>query len=317
MRRSTANHSDVWHGQRNTWRGGPHPCGNRVPVVTSADEYALFARSYLPEPFAQTWIDLLRPAAQFPQDSAPDETPALRLGGDPRLPDGLEWPRFEGYGPLTFIAELDCAAVAAVGGVDLLPESGHLLFFCVDERYDGPDKLVDYEWQLTEWTGGRVIYAPAGTPRRRRPAPQWLEPYETGLRPARAVSTPPNTNWQLAERYFTAEAKALVDPLHPLWAEEFASGIETMRESYAQCGGHSRPVQGPAEVEAAHAAIDAGRSPHIHVLDEAAHWRVLLQIPEAEDLGMNWGDCPVAYWMIRDSDLKARRFDHVWFTMQN
>ena len=98
------------------------------------------------------------------------------------------------------------------------------------------------------------------------------------------MSTPPNTNWQLAERYFTAEAKALVDPLHPLWAEEFASGIETMRESYAQCGGHSRPVQGPAEVEAAHAAIDAGRSPHIHVLDEAAHWRVLLQIPEAEDL---------------------------------
>jgi len=243
-----------------------------VPNVTSADEYARFARAHLPDPFAEKWISLLRPAVQFPQAAAPGETPALRLGGNPKLPDEVEWPIFEGYGPLSFVAELDCAAIAAVGGVDRLPESGHLLFFCVDERYEGPDKAVDYEWDLTEWTAGRVLYVAEGTPRRPQPTPRWLEPYETGRRAARAVSTPPNTSWELAERYFGAEAKVLIDPLHPLWADEFGSGIYTMRETYSQCGGHSRPCQGPAEHEAAAAAIDAGQSAHINVLDEAEHW---------------------------------------------
>jgi hypothetical protein len=285
--------------------------------VTSADEYARFARAHLPEPFAEKWISLLRPAVQFPRAAAPGETPALCFGGNPRLPDEVEWPRFEGYGPLSFIAELDCAAVAAVGGVDLVPESGHLLFFCIDGRYEGPDTTVDYEWDLTEWSAGRVLYVPEGTPRRLRPAPRWLEPYEIGPRPARAVSTPPNTEWQLAERYFGADARALVDPLHPLWAEEFESGMYTMRETYWQCGGHSYPCQGALESKAASAAIDAGRSAHINVLDEAEHWRVLMQMPEGDDPTMNWGDVPVAYWMIRDDDLAARRFDRVWFTMAN
>lgn len=281
--------------------------------MTSTDEYARFARAHLPEPIAEKWIGLLRPAVQFPQAAAPGEAHALCLGGDPELPDEVEWPRFEGYGPLSFIAELDCAAVAAVGGADLIPESGHLLFFCVDDRYEGPDKAVDYEWNLTEWTAGRVLYVPERTPRRPRPAPRWLAPYEMDRRPARAASTPPNTSWELAERYFDTEAKALVDPLHPLWTEEFDSGIYTMRETYWQRGGHSRPCQGPAERTAAAAAIDAGRSAHINVLDEAEHWRVLLQVPEPVDLGSLW----VAYWMIRDDDLAARHFDRIWFTMQS
>ena len=154
--------------------------GVRVPTVTSADEYARFARAHLPEPLAQKWISL------------------------------------EGYGPLSFIAELDCAVVAAVtavGGTDLLPESGHFLFFCVDERYEGPDKTVDYEWHMTEWTSGQMVYVPKGSARRPRP-----------------------------------------------------------------CG---RPT---------HSAVG---------------------------IGIILGDCPVVYWMIRDNDLATRRFDRIWFTMQN
>lgn len=286
-------------------------------TVTSADEYAHFARAHLPGPLAEKWINLLRPAVQFPRTAAASEATALRLGGDPILPDDVKWPRRKGYGPLSFIAELDCAAIAAVGGVEFLPESGHLSFFCVDDRYEGPDKTIDYEWHLTKWTSGRVIYVPEDAARRPRPAPRWLEPYETSLRVVRPVSTPPSTRWDLVEHHFGSEAKALVDPLHPFWAEEFVSGISAMRETYAQCGGYSHPIQGPAEVEAARDVIDAGGSAYINVLDEASRWRVLLQIPEAYDLGMDWGDCPVAYWMIRDDDLKAQCFDHVWFTMQN
>jgi hypothetical protein len=44
-------------------------------------------------------------------------------------------------------------------------------------------------------------------------------------------------------------------------------------------------------------------------LREAEHWRPLLQIVWEE------GDM-VLYWMIRDDDLAARRFDRIWFEVQ-
>ena len=47
------------------------------------------------------------------------------------------------------------------------------------------------------------------------------------------------------------------------------------------------------------------------VLAEAGHWRLLLQTVDARGDG-----CTVLYWMIRDDDLAARRFDRVWFTKQ-
>jgi hypothetical protein len=126
--------------------------------MTSAEEYASFARAHLPAPDAEDWISSLRPAVQFPRAeteaaaefagaAAADEA-VLRYGGLPRLPDGVAWPEFEGYGPLSFIAELDCAGLAAAGGVDLIPDSGHLLFFCVDDRYDGSGKTCDYKWAV-------------------------------------------------------------------------------------------------------------------------------------------------------------------------
>lgn len=270
--------------------------------MTSADEYAQFARAHLPESYAEKYIGLLRPAVQFPNVPAPGEGPALRLGGDPCMPDDVEWPVFERYGPLSFIAELDCAAVAAVGGVDLMPKTGHLLFFLVDWRYEGLGRKWEHPRHLTEWTQGRVIYVPEGADRRARQPPRWLEPYGTCWHPARAVSTPPSAGRELAERHFGAEARAFIEercdegsfwsddrPEYPLWAEDFERGIDELRETYAQCGGHSYSLQDDAEVDAARCAIKDGRSGLPDVLDEAAHWRVLLQTAEAEDLGMSWG----------------------------
>lgn len=304
-----------------------------MAAVTSAEEYAQFARAHLPESYAQKWISLLRPAVQFPHGTdAAGERPALRLGGNPQLPDEVEWPVFEGYGPLSFIAELDCAAVTAAGGPDLVPERGHVLFFCVDERYEGPDQGIDYPRRLTAWNMARVIYVPHGTPRRPRVAPNWLEPYGSGFHAARPVSTPPSADREFAERYFGPEAAALIeesraDLIHsggrqvessyPLWTSEFDSGIDDLRETYSQCGGHSYSVQNPVELEAAVDAIDSGLSPHFNAIEEAAHWRVLLQMADNDELDMMWGDCSVAYWMIREDDLAARRFDRIWFAMQN
>ena len=44
-------------------------------------------------------------------------------------------------------------------------------------------------------------------------------------------------------------------------------------------------------------------------IEEAGHWRLLYQDSwEAGDM--------ILYWMIRDDDLAARRFDRIWFGQQ-
>ena len=296
-----------------------------MPIMTSAAEFADFARAHLPQPFADQWIGLLRPAVVFPLPPAAPQDPALRHGGDPQLPGDVDWPMLEGYGPMTFVAELDCAALAAVGGVDLLPESGHLLFFCADYRYEGADQDEDWWRRMTPWTQGRVIHVPAGVPRRVRQTPDDLEPLESDERLAEVASTPPSLAYEWAERYFGSAAVELIErqreatrrgrqdgmtEIYPLWANDFGLGLHSMR-CYVQTGGHSYSVQRPLEIGAARHALERRGviDPSADaLLDEAEHWRVLLQ--DVID------DIPVGYWLLRDDDLKARRFDRAYFEIQ-
>ncbi|MFD9700311.1 DUF1963 domain-containing protein [Lentzea sp. NPDC059081] len=84
-----------------------------------------------------------------------DDTEAGQLGGLPRLPAGLEWPRADSY-PLPFIGSVDCAALPRVDGLPL-PEDGTLLFFLHHEE--------DMEGQPHEGASeyARVLHVPAGT----------------------------------------------------------------------------------------------------------------------------------------------------------
>src|SRR5215472_19190235 len=68
---------------------------------------------------------------------------ASRLGGMPDLPADVPWPwrpalsgievfrdHAERPWPLTFVAQIDFAEIASVGGLQGFPSSGRLLFFC-------------------------------------------------------------------------------------------------------------------------------------------------------------------------------------------
>jgi uncharacterized protein YwqG len=96
--------------------------------MASAEEYAAIAHAHLSQPLADRFISLLRPAIEFPylEEPVDPDRVALRVAGDPLLPPEMDWPELEGYGPLMFMADMDCAKVAAAGGVELLPTDGHL-----------------------------------------------------------------------------------------------------------------------------------------------------------------------------------------------
>jgi len=263
----------------------------------------------------------------FPWDPEAPEGPGLRHGGEPLLPDSLEWPMFDGRIPMSFIAELDCAALAAAGGLDLMPESGHLLFFCADHRYETEDANEDWSSRTTPWTAGRVLYIPDVVARRERRTPDGLEALETERRPARAASTPPSLDAAFAGRYFGPETPAMIErhmeaarcgrkpsesETYPLWADDFERGIHELR-CFVQSGGHSCKIQRPLELEAARCGLrrDGVIDPDEQgVLDEAGRWRVLLQ-----DGVDDYGDM-IGYWLLREDDLAAGRFDRAYFEMQ-
>ncbi|MDR7279199.1 DUF1963 domain-containing protein [Catenuloplanes atrovinosus] len=84
-----------------------------------------------------------------------DGVPAGQRGGLPRLPVGMEWPSGE-YGPLPFVASIDCAALPRVDGL-ALPADGSLLFFLHHE-----DAYEEYS-VAGEQKHARVVHVPAGT----------------------------------------------------------------------------------------------------------------------------------------------------------
>jgi uncharacterized protein YwqG len=304
--------------------------------MKSTDEFAALARTHLSQPLADRWTSLLRPAIEFPyaEDPVDPQHVALRKGGDPWLPDDVEWPEVEGYGPLTFMADMDCAAVAAAGGVELLLTEGSLLFFFGSHPDRFPARWMGRDSQ--RWTPseqGRVIYLPPGLERKPRrspvePAPNdWLDPIEPRECLARPISTPPSSKSELIERNFGTGVKAQFDayweamlkagvPAEPppgavfeLWEHEFESAV---RDGWGYCytGGYAHSCQRPVELEAAAAALgDGAKMSEERAIEEARHWRLLYQDAwEAGDM--------ILYWMIREDDLAARRFDRVWFGQQ-
>jgi hypothetical protein len=75
------------------------------------------ARRQLPPAVADRWVSLLRPGFWL-RAAGDDEPVADQLGGVPVLPDDLAWPRWDRYGPLTFIADASSYITGQVWGVN-------------------------------------------------------------------------------------------------------------------------------------------------------------------------------------------------------
>ncbi|MFJ3727871.1 YwqG family protein [Streptomyces sp. NPDC090045] len=268
---------------------------------------------------AARWIGMLAPGLRLVH--AGDGAAAGRLGGLPELPADTPWPVWEGHGPLSHIASLDCAALAAAGDAGLaLPASGTLLFFLFDDRLDGDDPLVHPDDPESR-PGARVVYVPAGTATRPHPAPAGLPPYPEVPLTAQAGLTVPSSDAPSVRAAFGEAADSRDWRHHPVNARPFDNALGALdpdpRGSRHRLGGHAVPVQGAVEWEIAHALVGSGASrqdPRLN--DEAAKWVLLAQIDTDDAADMMWGDVGTLYWLIRPADLAAGRFEEALFTWQ-
>jgi len=283
-------------------------------------ELAAIARAHLPAADAEAWISLLRPAIQLAHHDGSAQPVAARLGGSPHLPAAAEWPIWSDHGPLTFIAQVDCAAVTAGGALDIpFPADGTLLFFYFDGQIDGGDALVFYTDGASQ-AGATVLYIPAGTPTAERAAPEGIEPYPVVDLQAVQSATEPGWEHRLSLEAFTEGASAIEEMIaHPVAQQPFTDQVAQatfLNGNHHQIGGWASPVQGPIEYEIATAALGGGEQDGQAVAKEEPAWWLLAQFDSDGTANMTWGDVGTLYWMIRTEDLAALRFDKALFTWQ-
>jgi len=285
-------------------------------VVSDRELVAEIARQHLPPEIADRWLRLLRPAAVLRHAARGDRAAGV-LGGNPRLPDYAEWPSWDGHGPLSFVAAVDCAALAAVPLDIALPSSGTLLFFYFDGRYDNYQATVGY-WDPDTSAGARTLYMGPGGHASPRASPGGIRPYaRVGLAVEPVVTFPALEHPDLQAAFMAPgeDLRAFLD--HPVNGAAFAEALAGRTAGPRhQVGGYPDPVQGPVEWEVAMAAL-GGRDPHdSRVAAEQARWTLLAQVDTDDRAGMMWGDCGTLYWLARHEDLARGQVTNTSFTWQ-
>lgn len=286
----------------------------------SESPLAKAGRLYFSPADAETWIKLLRPGFHL-RALGDDEQPVGQLGGNPRLPADLEWPDWEGHGPLDFIAAVDCARVPTKDLDIPLPESGTLLFF----YFDGlGESSVAYTDPDSVFHGTRVLHVPADAELVPRAAPVGTSPFPRLDLGGNLIATAPdNENTTLIAAYGDPnDPVGYVDyPTTDPDGTGFWDDVSAFRRDnwpHHRIGGYSLPVQGAVEPEGAE-AFHPGKEEQAEAARKelATDLVLLIQIDSDPRSGMAWADAGRLYWMIRREDLAARRFDKATFTWQS
>jgi hypothetical protein len=198
------------------------------------------------------------------------------------LPADVPHPRF------TFVASIDCAALPTEATDLPLPPAGHLLFFADPER----------SWE--NLPGGTVVYVPAGATVAEKAFDYSPDPADEPL-PGQTLRVAVDPS--LPNREGSTPEHPRGDELGKLWwnLSDDITGSGPLRIGGYPWVWNYDPVEGAREEAAESNGVSSGPP-------EDEDW-VLLATGDATYVpGLEAG---LANWVIRRSDLAARRFDRV------
>lgn len=262
--------------------------------------------------------DVLKPSIHLTAEELTRDTVFTtgrsRLGGQPDLPQGIQWPELNNI-PQSFVAQVNFKEIKPLmTGYDL-PSTGMLYFF-----FNAQQEAMGFE--PGDAGGFKVIYAdvpaselskrdyPGALPEHCRYAGAEVNfaaffsiPYdETGV----------TVNLGMGEH----EHEAYVTMLDEI------EGIEPDHRMF----GHIHFIQDMDLLRVCrmvNEGISCAGDPYEHDLmlrgldKESRDWVLLFQVDTHTDLGMMWGDTGMLYYFIREEDLKNHRFDKTWAIMES
>jgi uncharacterized protein YwqG/predicted DNA-binding protein (MmcQ/YjbR family) len=222
-----------------------------------------------------------------------------KIGGQPDLPENIEWPQLADERPLAFLAQINLAEVASVGRLTGLPASGLLSFFSVfgwqiEEDADPqlPRGKYDYAWT-------RVLYHSTNQKTfQRRRTPAGVNSFK-----AAKVEFVPITSFP------THTKEPVVAKLG--WKRDVKDKYDDFVMAYNGARGHQ--LGNPA------GNLLLGYADYVQdfvkeVADEDL--QLLFQLASDENAGMCWGDGGFVYFWISPRDLARKKFDRVFTDYQ-
>ncbi len=243
-----------------------------------------------------------------------------RLGGQPDCPPAFEWPSYQAT-PMAFLAQIDLtdAAPYAVPG---LPARGWLLIFIALEAQGWPLAMSKPTRGPERFEMLEIIHVDAESVLSRLAPPEAITESQRfapcPLRATRRSNALPADDsaavksWGLGAEA-TAAYRALCDQVNGDTEDGDDDGPRL------QLAGYPHVIQDNMmeyEAEAAMRGQDPDRiQPDISAAD-AAHWRLLLQVPSHGPSGVDWGEMSALYLWVRSDHLSALDFDRVYMTMQ-
>jgi uncharacterized protein YwqG len=234
----------------------------------------------------------------WPQEPG-DELPATasRLGGMPHAPTGWSWPLCETE-PMFFLGQVNCAELQGLPGAEKLPAFGLLAFFADHDAVNTAPPYEDKGFAVYHWTELDQL-VPAKPPIELQ---EVLPLCRLAFRPMVDLpdvcsATIDALEWSEDDRdaYFDLEVE-IRDYGVPESSQD--------RISYSKLFGYPHWVQNEPE------QMGGPNDPN--------GLQLLLQLDSYTDgkKWAEWGDAGTLYFLIRDADLAARRFDRCEFEAQ-
>ena len=296
-----------------------------VEAMDGRDRVAELARESGLGPWADQLAAVALPSARILLDDGPGELLGARLGGDPAMPSGFEWPMRNDGGALAFVGQIRLEEVARLDIVSWLPDSGMLSVF-----YDADDP--PWSSALEDRARWRVVwFADLSDLEARRP-PADLAPS--------CVFTPHVVRYRTEWTLPCAENNEIGRILGPCWPPDPI--VEPRYAGFFELGdrlrghpdgvthvpthrlfGHPDQVQNamPADCEMLSRGLAWESSKHPDIDAELKRcgrdWRLLLQVDTDGRLGTDWGDTGVIYYWIKEADAAGRAFDRAWVILQS
>lgn len=250
---------------------------------------------------------------------------ATRFGGKPDVPEGFEWPYFEGDSyegvknrPLSFIAQFNLEEISQYDTENLLPKTGVLSFFY---------ELNSMAWGYDPDNKGcaRVYYFEDVNALHTADLPEDMEEYFR--LPALKIAAKSEKSYQDGVDFLLQRE----DEMTERW-DEFDEIREKLRideeDEISKLLGWADPIQGnmTMECELVSRGYYLGNGwDEVTPLDRqeaeqwsAQDWLPLFQLDSVYDgnFELMFGDGGRIYYYIRRDDLAARKFDDVWLILQ-
>jgi uncharacterized protein YwqG len=251
---------------------------------------------------------LARPALRL-RSAAAHDGGTSRLGGDPLLPAGTDWPRWRRT-PLSFLALIDLAEVDA-GLIGLpLPARGLLNFF-----FEARGQQA-WGFEPHHADGWRVIFVPEGAPAATVRVPAAAVRTE----PTPVVFEPTLTVPGWSEPVFADLSDAQEDAVCDVVMDWEQANFD--EEPFHHVGGWPGLIQQPIwrECQLAYHGVrydDQPHDPRVQTLQFGnPDWTLLLQLDSDPALRWMWGDGGRLYYATRHEDMAAGSFQSSWMVLQ-